>query len=160
MEQTLQALFFQVLMKVEEKIHDLKFSWGLIGSMNHYIQGIDIIPKDIDLITTREGVFAISECLKEFEIQKSEFLSQHSIRSYYGVFKVQEIRIEVMGEIEYLLADGHWHTHENWSENIICVTLGDITIPCIALHYELAIYSKLGYTQRAALIREKIENPI
>jgi len=153
-----RANFFQALAEIERKLRDLEFPWALTGSMNHFFQGVNIFPMDIDLISTRTGVFAIEERLKEFGTQKSEYHTQPSIRSYYGIFKVHEIQMEVMGEIENLLHDGQWYGHDRWMEHILCLPFENTSIPCLTLNYEYEVYTKLGFLRRAKLILEKIEN--
>jgi hypothetical protein len=132
-------------------------NWAFTGSLNHYLQGIDILPNDIDIITTQQGVLCMSNCLVEFCIEKPQYKESKNLRSYFGVFKINDKRIEVMAELENKIEE-LWIKHSDWENNIIWVQLENIKIPCLKLEYELNIYQRLGLMERSILIEKQIKN--
>jgi hypothetical protein len=65
------------LLKVVEKIGKLlegkKIKWAIVGSTSLALKGIEIEPKDIDILTTKEGAYKISSLLKEYEAKPVKF---------------------------------------------------------------------------------------
>ena len=76
--------------------------WALMGSLASVLQGMPgYSPPDIDLVTTMEGAYimegAISACGATVRpVQKS---SAGPYTSYFGIFEVNSIKVEVMGDL-------------------------------------------------------------
>ena len=85
-EHVLDTLIF-----ILEKIKDEKLSWFLTGSANLLVQGIDIIAKDIDIITTKEDAFKFYNLFLEYGIQEVKYSSTDKFRSYFGKLNIKGI---------------------------------------------------------------------
>jgi predicted nucleotidyltransferase len=89
------------LRTIHEKLKDKKIKWALIGSTNLALQGIKIRPKDIDILTDKNGALEINRLLKEYEL-KPVRLSHFKLfgSQYFGEFKIEDIKIEVIGRLK------------------------------------------------------------
>jgi hypothetical protein len=71
--------------------------WVLGGSLSLALQGVDVKPHDIDLLTDRQGAFRINAILKEYEKKKVTYSETEKVSSSFGVFEIQDVKVEVMG---------------------------------------------------------------
>ncbi|MDI6655315.1 MAG: DUF6036 family nucleotidyltransferase, partial [Candidatus Hydrothermarchaeota archaeon] len=85
---------------INQKLKDQKIKWVLVGSASLALQRVKIKPKDIDILTNREGAYEINKLLKEYEIKPIKFGKSSVFQSYLGEFRVNNIKVEVMGNLK------------------------------------------------------------
>jgi D-hexose-6-phosphate mutarotase len=68
------------------------------GSLSLALQGIDVEPHDIDLLTDRQGAYRINAMLKKYEKKRVGYSETEKLSSYFGVFEIQGVKVEVMGD--------------------------------------------------------------
>jgi hypothetical protein len=118
-----------------------KVNWVLIGSSSLALEGMKIKPKDIDILTTKKGVFEFNKVFKKWEIESVKFKESKFFRSYFGEFKIEGVRVEVMGKLERKI-EGKWIpifqkiTSKKW------VKIGKAKIPIPSLKDQFQIYKK------------------
>ncbi|MDZ4679327.1 MAG: hypothetical protein SH848_17660 [Saprospiraceae bacterium] len=150
--------FLGALLIVVKHADSIIDPWALTGSMNHWLQGVNVKPNDIDLISTKTGAMNLTKELNSYIVKPVTYHEEKTIRSWYGALRIGEIDIGLMGEIEnFSPLKNCWLTHENWQENIIFIKTNDFRIPCLSLRYEHYVYEKLGFLERAALIKKLSE---
>jgi hypothetical protein len=72
--------------------------WVLAGSLSLALQGVNVEPHDIDLLTDRQGAFRINAMLKKYEKKKVDYSETEKVSSFLGVFEIQGVKVEVMGD--------------------------------------------------------------
>lgn len=150
--------YLQPLKSISELLSNVPDNWAIVGSMNHYIQGLNLVPKDIDIITTKKGIFVIEEALQKYSIKKVNYYEKDTIRSFYGKFSIASMNVELFSEIENRI-DNKWNKHPDWKASIIHCRLDNIVFPLLSLEYESYIYKILGMKERERKILNKIEKP-
>ncbi|MFH1589505.1 MAG: hypothetical protein ABIB43_02980 [archaeon] len=149
--------YIEVLRILSEKLKSVK--WVLIGSTNLVLQGVDVEANDIDVLTDKEDAFKVGELLKEFEVKPVAFGEKYIFRSYYGLFEINGIEVEVMGELEELI-DGEWtSSYVNEFDNAISWKLNGFEISIASLEDELEDYKKLNRDKDQLKIK-KIEEKL
>lgn len=88
----------QTLKLLCKNLQDSDVRWILAGSLSLALQGVDVEPNDIDIITDSQGAFRINEILKKYEKKKVEYSEIGRISSYFGIFEMQGVKVEVMGD--------------------------------------------------------------
>ncbi len=141
-----------------QKLESMSEKWAVTGSFGQVLQGVNVVPKDIDIISTRVGVRKIQSILKEFTQHKVSYSATNSMRSYFGVIEINSCKIEFFGEIENLLKNNTWEPHIEWEKNITEIVIDSIVVPVITLEYELLICNKLFITERAILIEKRLSS--
>jgi len=63
----------QVLRLLSEEFRKANVRWVLAGSLSLALQGVRIEPRDIDILTNRQGVFKINGILKKYEVKSVEY---------------------------------------------------------------------------------------
>jgi hypothetical protein len=80
------------------------------------------------------------------------------IRSYFGVLTLNDITVEIMGDIQKKLKDGTWGETVNVNNYKEVVKLESMEIPVLSLEYEEKAYRQLGRIEKAKLIKKYLES--
>ena len=110
--------------------------WILSGSMSLKIQGVDVEPRDIDILTDKTNVGKIDHILSDYRVQAPAYSSTETYRSYYGIYKIDNVKVEIMGEFQYRLIDGSWSI-PNQQKKIVEIKFDEMILPVLALEREL-----------------------
>jgi len=140
--------FIDTLKLVSNRLTSNGFIWAIIGSTNLVLQGVDIIPRDIDIISTMDVLPKIKSIFPEYGVAEIEERESATSGSYWRVvMHINDIEIEVLGEKENgIYADRLLAGHK------IDITLDGVKISCLALESELQAYRDTGRQNRVDLI--------
>lgn len=116
-------------------------NWVLVGSLSLALQGVDIDPSDIDILTDREGAFEFNKLFKEYEVEGVNFGSSEFFESYFGKFNIGGVKIELMGDLKEK-RDGEWFSFCGRLENFKIVEVEGMRLPVSSLGDQLESYSK------------------
>jgi hypothetical protein len=115
--------------------------WVLAGSLSLALQGVNVEPNDIDLLTDRQGAFRINEILKKYEKKKVEYSEAEKVSSFLGVFEIQGVKVEVMGD--YRERQGaKWVSLSKRLENPKIIEIDGIAIPVSPIEDQLTSYRR------------------
>ena len=64
--------FIKSLNIISKHLNNSRIKWAIIGSANMALQGIDITPKDIDIIVKLEDLENIKDIFHKYEISNIE----------------------------------------------------------------------------------------
>jgi len=148
--------FFEVLGVIVSKLEKKRINWVLGGSVNLALQGVDISPRDIDILTDKKGAFQIEELLKDCEIKKVELTKSEKFCSYIGKFQIKGLEIEVIGDLQAKMPNGEW-TKPFRPKLKTTLKLGNLKIPVSPLKVELEVYKGLGRAERVQMIEEVLK---
>jgi hypothetical protein len=148
----LEERFLRVLRIIIDRLEGRGIDWALSGSSNLALQGMNLTPKDIDIITTKEGAYEIANALKEFMIEPVEFRAGKKLASYHGRALIEGIGVEIIGEFKIKGA------YLKNLKHAIRIKVGDLSIPCFRLEDEYRGYLKMG--RKALRIKEFLEKSL
>lgn len=127
--------------------------WVLSGSTSLVIQDVDVvINNDIDILTTEEGSKQINILLADYKVKESEYSSTDKYQSFFGIYKIGGVNIDVMGEFQYRLKDGLW-SESNQNHKIFIKEYQGMSLPLLSLEQELVEYSNMGRVEKVEKIR-------
>jgi len=107
--------------------------WAVDGSTALALQGIDLVPEDIDILTDREGAYAIGHRLKEFVVRPVAYGRTQRYSSHFGTLSMRGVRIDVMGNLK-TFRNGKWTKTQNPSSvKLRRVAVGERLIPVVSL---------------------------
>ncbi|HDD63785.1 MAG TPA: hypothetical protein ENF53_01300 [Thermoprotei archaeon] len=88
-----------VLVNIARETQGIK--WILVGSTASYLNGVDVRPKDIDILSDRDGAIALGRYLSaKYEVVKPMTYSTSEVyESYFGIYKIGAVKVEVMGNL-------------------------------------------------------------
>jgi hypothetical protein len=130
--------------------------WALMGSMASVLQGIDDYrPPDIDIVTTMEGAYILEGCVASCgaTVRPVSKSSAGPYTSYFGIFEVNGVKAEVMGDLEihaadaHLVAADHW---SRWSERVRVLHFRDKHIPVVPLEWQIVANAMLNRPERVS----------
>lgn len=127
--------------------------WVLSGSTSLVIQGVDVvINNNIDILTDEEGSKQINTLLAEHKVKESEYSITDKYKSFFGIYKIGEVKFDVMGEFQYRLKDGLW-SKPNQTHKIFIKEFQGMFLPLLSLKQELAEYQSLGRDDKVEKIK-------
>jgi hypothetical protein len=148
---------YSVLKTLTDRFSGNDINWVLVGSVSLALQGMDIKPNDIDILTDRSGALAMDDLLKDFVKKRVLLRESHNFKSYFGTFAINSVGVEIMGDLQIKNPDANpWVETDNLSKKIF-VQYKDLKIPCFGLEHEYLAYSRMGREEKADKIKRFLE---
>jgi hypothetical protein len=94
----LKKEFLDVLEMISNKLKGI--NWLIVGSTTLSLQGVNIQPKDIDIVTKDKDFFKVVKLLKEYIVQDPYYKSNEFFESYFARFKINNIEVDIMGDLK------------------------------------------------------------
>ena len=151
---TLDDAYLGVVETLSTTLENYPVVWALTGSTSFALQGVPVTPNDVDVQTTEDGAYAIEDAFQDRRIEPVSFSESETIRSHFGAFDFDGVRVELMGAVQKRLPDGTWEPPVDVTDHRIFVHVKDTSVPVLSLEYEATAYERLGRTDRAALLWE------
>jgi len=129
--------FNKVLKILSEKLN--RIDYVIVGSTNLALQGVNVKPKDVDILTDKKGAYSINERLKEYETLNVEWRKSKRFNSYFGKFNINGVEVEVMGELHNNIPPVEvW---KDFDKNKVKIKINNSFIYGISLEKELQAYT-------------------
>jgi hypothetical protein len=103
------------------------------------LQGVKVEPRDIDILTDKQGAYRIADLLKKHEKQPVRFRSDKRARSYFGEFEINGVKVEVMGDLEEKTG-GKWVSLSGRLVTPKSVKIDKVKMPVSSLKAQLKSY--------------------
>lgn len=126
-------------------------SWVLAGSLSLALQGVSVEPRDIDILTDRQGAFKINAMLKKYEVKKVEYSQTDKTASFLGIFRIDGVKVEVMGDYKEREGD-RWTSLSHRLRKQRTVEIDGITILVSPLKDQLTSYKRSKDTEKVQKI--------
>lgn len=149
-------LYLKTLRKLYAKLGKSKISWAITGSLGFALHGMQIEIHDIDIQTDKKGSYSIERLFSEYIVKKVSYRISEQIRSYYGSFVLEDVVIEIMGDIQKKLKNNTWEDPVNVEDHLEIIDFKDMKLPVLSLEYEEKAYRQLGRIKKAELIHKYI----
>jgi hypothetical protein len=149
----LPAPYARALRRLLDALRDCDAVWALTGSAGLALQGVAIVPRDIDVQTDKQGAYAIQERLKAYVTRPVAFSATGRIRSHLGALRLAGVPVELMGRLQKRLPDGRWDVPVDVGSLRTVLSWQGYAVPVLPLEYEYQAYLTLGRTETADRIR-------
>jgi hypothetical protein len=97
----------RVLVILAEQLESSKTSWALTGSTSLALQGIELVPNDIDILTDEAGAYAISKLFNQYVRVPVSFKKSPKYESHFGRLEIEGVSVEIMGDLR-VFRGGRW----------------------------------------------------
>ena len=130
--------------------------WALMGSTCSVLQGIDgYSPPDIDLVTTMEGAYIMAGSVAGCgaTIRPVSYSVAPPYESHFGIFEVDGVKVEVMGDLIIRCDDGMINAAEHfarWSDKVRVLHFETYHIPVVRLEWQLVANVLLRRPERSS----------
>jgi hypothetical protein len=150
------------LFSFHDRLAGFDIDWAVTASANLMLQGLDVTPGDIDVVTDADGTYRIEELFSEYVVRpvqppETAVDNEKGIRSHYGAISIDGVEVELMGTLEHRI-DGEWVPIDDVAENRTFVERDGRNIPVMPLDHELASYHSFGDEERITLLEAHLEN--
>lgn len=152
----IEPAFSTVLRKLYNELAGSGVNWVVTGSLNFALQGLPLIPHDIDIQTDEVGVYEIERRFASSVTRKVAFSSTERMRSHFGALQIDGITVEVMGDLQKRLSDGRWEEPVDLDPHKRYVAFEGMDVPVLSLEYEAQAYRKLGRFERAQMLQQAL----
>ena len=142
----------EALRKIYNRLEATDIVWVLTGSLGLAIKGIPLTPHDIDIQTDRAGVVAFARLFADEMIKSPFFWESEHTKSWFAVFEIDGIQVEVMGDVQHRDEDGGWDEPPHLRALRLTIQVAEMRIPTLSLDFEEEAYRSMGRTDKAALI--------
>ena len=129
--------------------------WILSWSTALVIQGVNVIPHDIDILTDKNWSKYLDQLLTNYCIEPSKFSQTEKYKSYFWVYNIQWIKVEIMGEMQYLQQDTTWSCANHIHPHVNYMFQGK-SYPVLSLEQELKEYRAMGRIETVNQIKKRI----
>ena len=142
--------FSKVLAEVVEKLNKSKVKWTLIGSTNLALQGMELTPRDIDILASYDDIEIIKNYFLNFVIKESGETSNG---------ECYEIKYFIDGvEVQFCFEYSHGFYIKKINQNgVVYKKFNLLNVPCFQLDDEAAAYRYLGREKKAKMIEDFIK---
>jgi len=139
---TLERAYLHALRVLAERTKASRVRWIIIGSASLAVQGVHIRPRDIDILTDMRGAFEFNTLLKDYENTPVRFSRSEIFESYFGIFKIEGVIVEVMGDLKMRYGNLWASLAELRVPKF--VEIDGLRLPVAELHHQLASYEALN----------------
>lgn len=152
----MQPHLIQVLHTIHTHLHETSIVWAITGSAAFAMRGMDFLVHDVDIQTDRDGAYAMEKQLALNMIQPVRFSEAFQIRSHFGVGRLGDVTVEIMGDIEKKDQDGRWHGPPTLPALVVHIPFHGIKMPVLSLEYECEAYRMLGRHKTVTILEDWI----
>ncbi len=150
----IEARFLSVLRQIVLRLADSAATWAITGSLGLALQGIDVAVHDIDLQTDRTGALEFERRFADSVIRPVVFSPSERVRSYLGAIQIEEVTIEIIGDMQKRLGSSPWEDPVRVQEHLVWLEREGMRIPVMSLEHELEAYLQMGRRAKAQMIRD------
>jgi hypothetical protein len=147
------TILVNALRRLYSRLENENVEWALVGSLGLAIRGAPIEPKDIDLMTDKDGAYQIEQLFSDFITYPVSFKTSNQIESHFGALNIDGVKVEIMGDFRIHLEDGGWHGPPDFSRFKEVKQFEEMPIPVLSLEWEYDSYHRLGREDRAEMVK-------
>ena len=148
------------LIGIARILNNLDVNWILVGSTAGYLNGLNLSPKDLDILTDEHGAYIIDEQFRRLRFQvirKMNFSIKKPYASHFGVYKYGDTQVEVMGDLIIFYDDQVFKM--DLKTLIMYANFIDVEgthIPVVPLEWQLVTNILINKKTRVKLIVKKL----
>lgn len=138
--------------EIVDRLDGSDLVWAFTGSSAHFLQGVPVTVRDLDVQTDERGAYRIGELFGEAIVSPVVWHPSENIRSHFGEFRLHGVPVEIMGALQHRLPDGSWTPEFDVATQRNFVVVENRRVPVLNLECERCAYELMGRIERAALL--------
>lgn len=162
----LNPFLLNATIRIGDQLKDCSSKWAIGGDVGEILQGVNVKPDHISILTTKPGCEEISKRLNTFRVsipfmtdrelaRKAEIDLKHypiTVRSYLAEFNIDGQRLDVHGDLQIRVANWDWGDPLDYEPEYVQVVTS--RVPVLPLQLKTELYTGLGWLDRVKKIRE------
>lgn len=142
--------FKKALYVINKKMKEADIRWAVIGSANMALQGMEIMPRDLDIVATFDDLQKIKKLFSQYNA--SDILKLPTMTGE----PAWEIKTEIEGVVVQFLGEKEngQYVSKLLIGRIMIVPVDNIVVPCLTLQAEARAYAETNRPAKAKLIKD------
>ena len=154
----------EATIEVGNLLKDCKAKWALGGDIGEILNGVNVQPDHITILTNVVGCEEISTKLKGFQVEASKLVETQikrnaeiepkplpiMIKSYTSRFDLNGQRLYVHGDLRIKVGDWDWGDPLDYEPEYVYVV--GVKVPVVPLELKTRLYRGLGWYDRVSKI--------
>lgn len=142
----------EVFRLIHARLEAEGLDWALTGSLAFAMQGLETLPRDIDIQTDRAGAYRFEALFREHVTHPvGTDRAGERVRSHFGDFDFGGVAVQVMGELQKRdPLTGEWEPPTDLQRHRRFLEFEGMRVPVLDLAYEAESYRRMGRPERAA----------
>ena len=149
--------FLAVLQMIALELDGTAINWAVTGSCSLALQGVPVAVHDIDLRTTARDAYRIQCVFQPYLKRPVTFTTTERVRSHWGALEMNGIQVEIIGDMQHLLADGAWEPLVDLNSFKVDIEIDGVQLPVMSLPFLYDAYQLLGRADKVALLQTWLE---
>lgn len=147
-------------------LKDCQAKWALAGDIGEILNGVNVYPDHLTILTDVAGCEEISKKLERFQVETSRQVETQTrrnaeiepkplpvnIKSYASTFNLNGQRLNVHGDLRIKVGDWDWGDPLDFEPEYVYVV--GVKVPVIPLELKTQLYMGLGWMDRVRKINE------
>jgi hypothetical protein len=174
MERKLPAFFvipepiMDATLVASKKLNNSGIFWAVGGDLGEAFRAVEVTPKDVEIITDKEGAEAMHSLFSEFKPTELKLVERRESRDakvegkelplhsqgYFFEFMIGEVPVRVHGDLKFKVGEWEWGDALEFEPEII--NLVGTRIPVVPIVIRRDLYKSLGWYDRMRLIAEAL----
>jgi len=130
-----------VLKFITKKFQDYGIYWVIVGSVSLTLQGLDLKPNDIDILTNKKDALKMNKLLEDYVMQPVKWSKNEEFDSYFGKFLINNVKVEIMGDLKIKMG-GEWISLKNRLRSPKFIKIEGISLPVSPIKEQLEYYER------------------
>jgi len=130
-----------VLKFITKKFQDYGIYWVIVGSVSLALQGLDLKPNDIDILTNKKDALKMNKLLEDYVMQPVKWSKNEEFDSYFGKFLINSVKVEIMGDLKIKMG-GEWISLKNRLRSPKFIKSEGISLPVSPIKEQLEYYER------------------
>ena len=137
----MDATIIDVLTIISNQLKTITASWAIGSSCGLALHGINIQPNDIDIVTTRRGIFEIAAALDTFKISVPTHRPSATFDSLMAEFVIAGKNVEIIGDFKVRSHPADiWYNVTDDLNGVTYVVMPETHIPVLPLTSLMRMY--------------------
>lgn len=146
----LSESFVSALRVVEVQLRGVGISWAVIASTNLALQGMVVVPRDVDVVVEVSQLERVRELFAEFSPSPVKKLNVSTSESAWSVTcTINDVVVEFLGE-----RITGYYVSKLLGGKIKYVQIERVRLPCLLLKDEAEIYASTNKPHKTKMILE------
>ncbi|MGV8171452.1 MAG: nucleotidyltransferase domain-containing protein [Candidatus Woesearchaeota archaeon] len=142
--------FIHAIKIIHQLLNENNISWALIGSTNMQLQGMNVNPRDLDIVVQLKDLEQMEKIFSDYNASDVRKLPPMTDEPGWEVkIDINGVDVQILGE-----RDTGEYVSKLLAEKLIRIHLDNIDIPCFTLEAEAQTYAETKREHKANLIRE------
>jgi len=131
---------FRVLYELAKMFSKDKIRWLFAGSTASFLNGLDVEPRDIDILIAKNDVEKVKQILsKHYQVIKPiEYSETDLFASFFGKYRKENVLIEIIGNFKIKYEDGIFYVpFDILQQYSVKKQLKDVEVIAVPLEWQL-----------------------